>query len=202
MHFPVSLSPHFSKTWWPFHIPSTPLIRVVQGLPVFNVNAQEAGQLGSVIPLTGRFFASCTESMFRKPPATFSGSSFHNLGYCKGFESSLSPWLPMTLCCSYGRTVSGARRLILLYDFLSQGKGGETAHFLFGLCRPLWARWCANGTDPDLICFFVFVSEYRKPLPLLKVQHWGFIKAGFVVLMSAAVHPDWQLATMTGVYPY
>ena len=78
----VSLSSHF--ICWPFHIPSTPLIRVLQGLSMFNVNAQETGQLGWVIlrwPLN-----SCTESTLRKLPATFNGSSFHISGYCCGFR--------------------------------------------------------------------------------------------------------------------
>lgn len=64
-HFPVSLSSHLSKTWWPFHIPSTPLIRVVQGLPVFNVTAQGAGQLGSVILSSSDWSLIILSSMYR-----------------------------------------------------------------------------------------------------------------------------------------
>lgn len=124
--------------------------------------------------------------MLCKPPATFSGSSLYNFSYCKGFELLLSLWLPMTLFCSYGRTVSSARRLILLYDFLSQGKGGKLPiscsdcadHMNLALAGVLIA-WAIS----HLIFFFVFISKYHKPLPLLSVQNWGFIKSGFVLLM-------------------
>lgn len=64
-HFPVSLSSHLSKTWWPFRIPSTPLIRMVQGLPVFNVTTQGTGQLGSVILSSSDWSLIILSSMYR-----------------------------------------------------------------------------------------------------------------------------------------
>lgn len=38
-----SLSSRFSRSWWPFHIPSTPLIWVGQDACMFNVNVQGPG---------------------------------------------------------------------------------------------------------------------------------------------------------------
>lgn len=51
--------------------------------------------------------------------------------------------------------MSGTGRLILLYDFLSWGKGGETAHFLPPVYRlpELRACWCSDSTGTNLICF-------------------------------------------------
>lgn len=50
---------------------------------------------------------------------------FQNSRYCCSSELLLRVRSQLTLCCSYGRTVSCASRLNLIYYFLSQGKGGR-----------------------------------------------------------------------------
>lgn len=113
--------------------------------------------------------ASCTESaeLHSENPVTFRGSSFHNLGYCRGFELLSSLWLPMTLYYSYGRTMSSARRLILLYDFLSQGEGGRLPVSCPD-CSDCMNSWWSLKLLPNLsffVCLFVLSSQYQKPHP-------------------------------------
>lgn len=137
---------------------------------------------------------------------------------CNGFELLLSQWLPTTKCCSYGMSVSCARRLILLYDFLSQGKGGKLPISCSDCAHELWARWCTNAcvisTPASSLSIFVsfFSVNIRNPSHSCKSKTKALLNqvlwySCFHSLPSfqywfTNVQSDWQLATLTGVYLY
>lgn len=99
----------------------------------------------------------------------------------------------MTLCSSYSSTVSSARRLILLYDFLSQGEGGKL---------PFSSAVHMNPSAPvlsteSLIKFFPFFNKYDasysvlcfylKNIRLFKIRLCGVIVLESVITANDAV---------------
>lgn len=120
-----------------------------RGTSFLHVHARESVQLKSVV--------------LRRLSPPPEGSSFDNFDYCSGSEFLLSPWSLVTLCSSYSSTVSNARRLILLYDFLSQGEGGKL---------PFSSAVHMNPSAPvlsteSLIKFFPFFNKYDASYSVL-----------------------------------
>lgn len=124
-----------------------------RGTSFLHVHARESVQLKSVV-------------LRRLLPENYlppEGSNFDNFDYCSGSEFLLSPWSLVTLCSSYSSTVSSARRLILLYDFLSQGEGGKL---------PFSSAVHMNPSAPvlsteSLIKFFPFFNKYDASYSVL-----------------------------------
>lgn len=109
-------------------------------------------------------------------PASSRDQLFITLVIAEGLKLLLllSLWIPMTLCYSYGRSMSSASRLILLYDFLPQGEGGRLpASCSDSTDRFNPGRWCcANGTRFYLISFFIclfflFLNQSISTLPFI-----------------------------------
>lgn len=124
-----------------------------RGTSFLHVHARESVQLKSVV-------------LRRLLPENYpppEGSNFDNFDYCSGSDFLLSPWSLVTLCSSYSSTVSSARRLILLYDFLSQGEGGKL---------PFSSAVHMNPSAPvlsteSLIKFFPFFNKYDASYSVL-----------------------------------
>lgn len=94
----------------------------------------------------------------------------------------------MTISCSYSLAESSASRLIRRYDFLFQGKSAETVRFPSGLHKPLelWACWCTDGADINLISFLFLSVKTVNPFRF-EVHYCGLIKSGFMLLLTSAV---------------